>query len=189
MVKLGVKRIYVSKLDRKFKGMTTLIVIQSFRCSKPNLDINTSKSYDDGTFLTSSPHNLGLPYHFSTRIRVLFENLSLWPLMDFTCSMIPSQREYIYAWVAVPSYKNPVEGPLLHLAACDSMIPGVVATKEMDLEVAVLSLVTHKDKVVIPVNGKYDSVSEEFGAKVRESSMHHRTVYWVQVKKPVMQVK
>jgi len=74
--------------------------------------------------------------------------------------------EGTYAWVSGPVYETPAEGHFLRAAGGDvvgmSTIPEVLAAREMDVEVAVLSLVTNV--VVMPVG--YKSIREEVEAEL-----------------------
>lgn len=74
--------------------------------------------------------------------------------------------EGTYAWVAGPSYETPAEGRFLRNAGAHvvgmSTIPEVVAAREENMEVMVLSLVTNQ--VVIP--DTYRSIKAEVKAEV-----------------------
>jgi purine-nucleoside phosphorylase len=75
--------------------------------------------------------------------------------------------EGTYAWVAGPAYETPAEGRFLRNAGAHvvgmSTIPEVVAAREENLEVMVLSLVTNQ--VVVP--DTYRSIKAEVEAEVR----------------------
>lgn len=74
--------------------------------------------------------------------------------------------EGTYAWVAGPSYETPAEGRFLRNAGAHvvgmSTIPEVVAAREENMEVMVLSLVTNQ--VVIP--DTYQSIKAEVKAEL-----------------------
>lgn len=76
--------------------------------------------------------------------------------------------EGTYAWVAGPAYETPAEGLFLRNAGAHvvgmSTIPEVVAAREENLEVMVLSLVTNQ--VVVP--DTYRSIKAEVEAEVRD---------------------
>ncbi|KAJ3715997.1 nucleoside phosphorylase domain-containing protein [Lentinula raphanica] len=78
--------------------------------------------------------------------------------------------EGTYAWVSGPTYETPAEGRFLRAAGADvvgmSTVPEVVAAREENMNVLVLSLVTNA--VVIPLG--YESVRDEFEAEIAGTS-------------------
>ncbi|GJJ14754.1 hypothetical protein Clacol_010598 [Clathrus columnatus] len=174
MAKLGIKRILITNASGALN---------------PNLDIGTIVVIQDHLALpnmcgfnpligpqtdTSLPRFLPLSNAYSRDFRKLvFKAAHELQLPN------DALAEGVYAWVSGPSYETPAEGRLLRLAGGDvvgmSTIPEVVAAREMDIEVVVLSLVTNK--VVIP--DKYDSVREEFEAELTGKMPNKKQEYVV----------
>jgi len=79
--------------------------------------------------------------------------------------------EGVYTWVSGPTYETPAEGRFIRMFGGDvvgmSTIPEVVAARDEEMDVCVLSLVTNA--VVIPE--KYRSIKEEVAAEIAGKPM------------------
>lgn len=161
MKRLGVKDVIITNAAGSLTPeipVGTIVVVQD-HFALPNL---TGMSPSFGPLMSKEyPRFLPLSDAYSTRLR-RFAFLAAHDL-QFPDDAL---AEGVYAWVSGPAYETPAEGQFLRNAGAHvvgmSTIPEVVAAREENLEVMVLSLVTNL--VVIP--DTYRSIKAEVKAEL-----------------------
>ncbi|OAX33192.1 inosine guanosine and [Rhizopogon vinicolor AM-OR11-026] len=161
MKRLGVKDVIITNAAGSLTpaiSVGTIVVIRD-HLALPNL---TGMNPSFGPLTSAEyPRFIPLGDAYSPRLRRLAFLSSHY--LNFDSSAL---AEGTYAWVAGPAYETPAEGRFLRNAGAHvvgmSTIPEVVAAREEQLEVLVLSLVTNT--VVIPDN--YRSIKAEVEAEL-----------------------
>ncbi|KAH7882986.1 nucleoside phosphorylase domain-containing protein [Phlebopus sp. FC_14] len=167
MKRLGVRDVIITNAAGSLTAdipVGTIVVVQD-HLALPNL---TGMNPSFGPLISPDyPRFLPLSDAYSPRLRrLVFLAAHQLKFADDTLA------EGTYAWVAGPAYETPAEGRFLRNAGAHvvgmSTIPEVVAAREENLEVMVLSLVTNL--VVIP--DKYRSIKAEVKAELSGKPIH-----------------